>query len=71
MLTDAEARLLYDELWLLGGEVLGAVSAVGMIEYARRGAELAGLAREITLSEPQTAVLRDGLAHIRGDIGSA
>jgi hypothetical protein len=64
-LTDAEVRLVYDELWLRGTNVLGAVSAAGIIEYARRGSSLVGLAREIALSEPQTEVFREALVRVR------
>jgi hypothetical protein len=61
---DVELKLVYDELWLRASDVLGAVSTAGMIEYARRGAQV-GVLREIALSDKQSGVFREALARIR------
>jgi hypothetical protein len=61
--TDAELRLVYDELWSRAADVVGAVSTAGMIDHTLRRSR-AGLGREIVLSERQTGAFRDALASL-------
>jgi hypothetical protein len=62
---DDQLALVYDALWARAKDTLGAVSAAGVIDYARRASRHQGLTREVVLTERQSAVFREALAHVR------
>jgi hypothetical protein len=62
---DDELALVFDALWARAKDTTGAVSAAGMIDYARRASRHLGLTREVVLTERQSEVFREALAHVR------
>jgi hypothetical protein len=62
--TEAEADRLFDELWLLAGDMRGAVSAASKLRRARAWELLHG---EDTLDANETAALREAIRRVAAD----
>jgi hypothetical protein len=63
-LTEAEADRLFDELWLLAGEMRGAVSAASKLRRARAWELFHG---EDALNANETAALREAIRRLEDD----
>jgi hypothetical protein len=61
--TEAEADRLFDELWLLAGEMRGAVSAASKLRRARVWELFHG---QDTLNADETAALREAIRRASG-----